>query len=143
MTGVRALALFSGGLDSILACRVVAAQGVEVRAIKFISPFFGHDILQDPEKYRQEMLHKYGIDVLVEDISSQYLQLLYNPVHGFGKNFNPCIDCKLNIRLHSGCHNNKFSFEFQPVSGLNAFDFAAIFAPKLRHSIRINDLNLS
>ena len=69
MTKVCALALFSGGLDSILACRVVAAQGIEVRAIKFVSPFFGYDILQDPEKYREEMLRKYGIDVLVEDIS--------------------------------------------------------------------------
>ncbi len=95
MTKVRALALFSGGLDSILACRVVAAQGIEVQAIKFVSPFFGHDILQDPEKYRQEMLHRYGIDVLIEDISFPYLQLLHNPAHGFGKNFNPCIDCKI------------------------------------------------
>lgn len=95
MTGVCALALFSGGLDSILACRVIAAQGIEVRAIRFVSPFFGHDILQDPEKYQKEMLCKYGIDVLVEDISVQYLNLLHNPAHGFGKNFNPCIDCKI------------------------------------------------
>jgi tRNA-uridine 2-sulfurtransferase len=95
MTKVRALGLFSGGLDSILACRVVAAQGVEVRAIRFVSPFFGYEILQDPEKYQRDIQHKYGIDVLVEDISNQYLDLLRNPAHGFGKNFNPCIDCKI------------------------------------------------
>jgi len=92
---VRALALFSGGLDSILACRVVADQGVEVKAITFVSPFFGYEILDDPDRYRREMLKKYGIDVLVEDISAQYLQILRNPAHGFGKNFNPCIDCKI------------------------------------------------
>jgi tRNA-uridine 2-sulfurtransferase len=90
-----ALALFSGGLDSILACRVVSAQGIKVKAIKFVSPFFGYEILSDPEHYREEMRQKYGIDVMVEDISSQYLQLLRNPAHGFGKNFNPCIDCKI------------------------------------------------
>jgi tRNA-specific 2-thiouridylase len=90
-----ALALFSGGLDSILACRVVAAQGIRIKAIKFVSPFFGYEILSDPERYREEMRQKYGIDVLVEDISSQYLQLLHSPAHGFGKNFNPCIDCKI------------------------------------------------
>jgi tRNA-uridine 2-sulfurtransferase len=95
MTKVCALGLFSGGLDSILACRVVATQGIEVRAIRFVSPFFGYEILQDPEKYRRDIQCKYGIDVLVEDISSQYLNILRNPAHGFGKNFNPCIDCKI------------------------------------------------
>jgi tRNA-uridine 2-sulfurtransferase len=92
---ICALALFSGGLDSILACRVVAAQGIRIKAIKFVSPFFGYEILSDPERYREEMRQKYDIDVLIEDISSHYLQLLRNPAHGFGKNFNPCIDCKI------------------------------------------------
>ncbi len=95
MSAVSALALFSGGLDSILACRVVAAQGVTVTAIKFVSPFFDDHILADQEGYRQEIRRKYDIEVRVEDISAPYLQLLQNPVHGFGKNFNPCIDCKI------------------------------------------------
>ena len=55
MSRVRAISLFSGGLDSICATRVVMAQGVEVLAIKFVSPFFGYDILRDPEGYRSEM----------------------------------------------------------------------------------------
>ena len=38
---------------------------------------------------------QYGINVEVEDISTGYLRLLHNPAHGFGKNFNPCIDCKI------------------------------------------------
>ncbi|MEK6196549.1 MAG: thiamine biosynthesis protein, partial [Desulfobacterales bacterium] len=37
-----ALALYSGGLDSTLACRVVAAQGIKVVAVKFVTPFFGY-----------------------------------------------------------------------------------------------------
>jgi tRNA-specific 2-thiouridylase len=92
---VVALSLFSGGLDSILATRVVADQGIKVIAIKFVSPFFDYDILSDLGGYKQEVKVKYGIDVLVEDISKQYLELLHNPAHGFGKNFNPCIDCKI------------------------------------------------
>jgi adenylyl- and sulfurtransferase ThiI len=40
-----ALALYSGGLDSTLACRVVAEQGIKVIAVKFITPFFGYDLL--------------------------------------------------------------------------------------------------
>ncbi len=92
---VVALSLFSGGLDSILATRLVAAQGIKVIAIKFVSPFFDYAILRDPDRFREEVRGKYGIDVLVEDISTQYLELLHNPEHGFGKNFNPCIDCKI------------------------------------------------
>ncbi len=95
MSGTRALSLFSGGLDSICATRLVMEQGVEVIAVKFITPFFGYDILRDPDKYRQETAQKYGINVRVVDISDEYLQLLRNPSHGFGKYFNPCIDCKI------------------------------------------------
>ncbi|MEE4166073.1 MAG: phosphoadenosine phosphosulfate reductase family protein, partial [Desulfocapsaceae bacterium] len=95
MSGTRALSLFSGGLDSICATRLVMEQGVEVIAVKFITPFFGYDILRDPDKYRQETAQKYGINVKVVDISDEYLQLLRNPSHGFGKYFNPCIDCKI------------------------------------------------
>jgi len=95
MKEVKALSLFSGGLDSILASRVVAAQGIKVQAIKFVSPFFNYDILADPEKYKQTIKEKYDIDVIVEDITIPYMEILHNPAHGFGKNFNPCIDCKI------------------------------------------------
>ncbi len=95
MKKIKALALFSGGLDSILAARVVAAQGIEVVAVKFVTPFFENDILTDVEVYQEKIREKYSINVIVEDISEGYLELLHNPTHGFGKNFNPCIDCKI------------------------------------------------
>lgn len=95
MKKVTALSLFSGGLDSILATRVVMEQGIEVEAIQFVTPFFNYDILDDIEDHKLKMMAQYGIKVEVEDISGGYLQLLHNPVHGFGKNFNPCIDCKI------------------------------------------------
>ena len=92
---MKALSLFSGGLDSILATRLVMDQGVEVEAIQFVTPFFHYDILEDIEAHRQRVLARYGVHVIVEDISPGYLQLLRNPLHGFGQNFNPCIDCKI------------------------------------------------
>ena len=91
----RALALFSGGLDSILAARVVAAQGIEILAVKFVTPFFHYDLLADVACYRREVREKYGLEVVVEDISEGYLELLHHPRHGFGRHFNPCIDCKI------------------------------------------------
>lgn len=95
MSDVTAIGLFSGGLDSILACRVIAAQGIRVVALKFVTPFFDHDLLADEASYTREMARKFGIDVRVVDISQGYVQLLEKPAHGFGKNFNPCIDCKI------------------------------------------------
>jgi tRNA U34 2-thiouridine synthase MnmA/TrmU len=90
-----AIALFSGGLDSILACRVVAAQGIRVRAVKFVTPFFDYALLQDEEPYRKKISDKYGIEVEVHDLTEPYLRMLRHPPHGFGKHFNPCIDCKI------------------------------------------------
>lgn len=95
MSNVRAISLFSGGLDSICATRLVMEQGVEVVAIKFVTPFFGYEILGNEEQYKKEIKQKYDIDVRVIDISDDYLQLLRKPAHGFGKYFNPCIDCKI------------------------------------------------
>lgn len=95
MSEVTAIALFSGGLDSILAAKLVASLGVRVLAVKFVTPFFDYELLDDPEQYKQEIREKYGIDVILHDLSHNYLDLLHSPSHGFGKNFNPCIDCKI------------------------------------------------
>ncbi len=95
MKQITALALFSGGLDSILAAKLVVSLGVRVLAVKFVTPFFDYELLDDPEKYKQEIMDKYGIEVILHDLSHNYLNLLHNPSHGFGKNFNPCIDCKI------------------------------------------------
>lgn len=90
-----ALALFSGGLDSILACRVIQDQGIKVKALKFVSPFFDYDLLERQDEYCASILAKYGIDVELIDISEPYLRMLRAPVYGYGKNFNPCVDCKI------------------------------------------------
>ncbi len=92
---IKALSLFSGGLDSILATRVVMEQGVEVTGIKFVSPFFHYEILDDVPGYQQRMREKFGISVDVVDISEDYLEMLRQPAYGYGKNFNPCVDCKI------------------------------------------------
>jgi tRNA-specific 2-thiouridylase len=95
VTKIKALALFSGGLDSILAARLIMDQGIEVEAVQFVTPFFNYHVLEDIGGQQQMVMKKYGITLLVEDISEEYLQLLHRPDHGFGKHFNPCIDCKI------------------------------------------------
>jgi len=92
---ITALALYSGGLDSTIACRVVAKQGIKVVAVKFITPFFGYELLQKQDEYIGYIKEISGIDVILKDVTLPYLELLKNPAHGFGKHFNPCIDCKI------------------------------------------------
>ncbi len=87
---VQAVSLFSGGLDSILASKLLAEQGVSVRCLHFVSPFFGKPFMVD--HWRKI----YGLDIEAIDISDEYIQMLLNgPVHKFGKVMNPCVDCKI------------------------------------------------
>jgi len=89
--------LYSGGLDSILAIRMMEKQGVEVFPIKFYSPFFGFDIIQDPDAYRQHHLHTHNIDVSLVDFTQEIIKIVKHPKHGYGKHLNPCIDCKITM----------------------------------------------
>lgn len=83
------LALFSGGLDSILAARLLMAQGKKILCVHFCSPFFGKPHLA--KAWEAE----YGLTIQCVDIADAYIHLLHNPAHGFGSVVNPCIDCKI------------------------------------------------
>lgn len=88
---MKALALFSGGLDSMLAMKILSEQGIEVVAL-YMDTGFG----VEPEKF--ETLRRRaaiaGASLKVVDIKSKYLQdVLFSPKFGYGKQFNPCIDC--------------------------------------------------
>jgi tRNA-specific 2-thiouridylase len=83
---VKALGLMSGGLDSMLAVRVLLDQGIEVRGVTFQTPFFG------PEG-AQKAADQLGIVLLVVDIGEAHLEMLKNPRYGYGSQMNPCIDC--------------------------------------------------
>jgi tRNA U34 2-thiouridine synthase MnmA/TrmU len=82
----KCIALFSGGLDSLLAVVFMQKLGYRVFPIFFETPFFK----ADKAKLAAE---RAGIQLHVHDITDQHLQMLHNPRYGFGKNLNPCIDC--------------------------------------------------
>ena len=90
-----AVALFSQGLDSILAVKVVQAQGIRIQAVKFITPFFGWEIKGEESAYCRRIAKLYDIELEIVDLSREYLELLAAPPNGYGKNFNPCVDCKI------------------------------------------------
>ncbi len=95
METIKAVCLFSGGLDSILAVKILEAQGIEVQAVTFISPFFGNEYLGDPSPFVKRVSKAWQINLRVIDITDAYFPILKSPPHGYGKNLNPCIDCKI------------------------------------------------
>jgi tRNA U34 2-thiouridine synthase MnmA/TrmU len=91
----KALSLFSGGLDSLLATRLVMAQGIDVVGLHFITPFFGYEKKGRETAYIDRIRSNYGIEARVIDVGEEYFQILRHPRYGYGKNFNPCVDCKV------------------------------------------------
>ena len=88
---MKAIALFSGGLDSTLAMKLIIDQGIEVLAVN-ISTGFGST--KDRYDHMMSMCEQVGAELKIIDIQSEFLQdVLFDPKHGYGKNFNPCIDC--------------------------------------------------
>jgi tRNA-specific 2-thiouridylase len=83
---VKGIALFSGGLDSTLAFKVMEEQGIEVLGITFETPFF------DSARARASA-RMIGLPLTVLNITEEHLQMLHAPRYGYGKNLNPCIDC--------------------------------------------------
>ncbi|MCF7871053.1 MAG: 7-cyano-7-deazaguanine synthase [Candidatus Omnitrophica bacterium] len=90
----KAIALLSGGLDSILAAQQVKEEGVEVTALHFNNPFS-----VSPEGQKKELLGKIsnqlGLKLNNEALGKDYLSIIKKPKFGYGKNLNPCIDCRI------------------------------------------------
>ncbi len=88
---MRAISLFSGGLDSMLAIRLMTEQGIDVTALHVHTGFGGTKDLSEQLRRRAEMA---GAEFRVADVREEYIrEILFDPVYGYGKNFNPCIDC--------------------------------------------------
>lgn len=100
----KAIALISGGLDSLLAVRVMQEQGIEVEGINFYTGFCveGHThAIRNHDKDKQKRnnalwaAEQLGIKLHIVDVIEEYKDVLLNPKHGYGANMNPCLDCKI------------------------------------------------
>ncbi len=100
----KAVALISGGLDSLLAVRVMQEQGIYVEGINFFTGFcvegHTHAIRKKDQKKpkRNNALwsaEQLGIKLHIIDIVEEYKDIVFNPRYGYGANLNPCLDCKI------------------------------------------------
>ncbi|MES9969131.1 MAG: tRNA (5-methylaminomethyl-2-thiouridylate)-methyltransferase [Candidatus Thiodiazotropha sp.] len=117
----KAVALISGGLDSLLAARVMLDQGIHVEGINFYTGFCveGHTHAirkRDQKKEKRNnalwVAEQLGIKLHIIDIVEDYKQVLLNPKHGYGANLNPCLDCKVFMvqKAHEWIKAKEFDF---------------------------------
>ncbi len=100
----KAVALISGGLDSMLAARVIQDQGVVVEGLNFYTGFCveGHThAIRAKDQARPKrnnalwVAEQLGIKLHIIDVSEEYKDIVLNPKHGYGQHLNPCLDCKI------------------------------------------------
>jgi len=85
----RAVVLFSGGLDSVLAARLLQEQGLEVEALNVCTMY------TSVEAVAAEAAGRIGVKLTVHHAGDDYLEVIRNPLYGYGKGANPCIDCRI------------------------------------------------
>lgn len=105
MRRYKALGFVSGGLDSIIAVELMKQQDLDLVALHVINGF-GQDTMRmrsnvdiSDDRWIAEkesrMRKTFGIDVRIVDYSEEFLDIVRSPRYGYGKNLNPCIDCKI------------------------------------------------
>ncbi|MBU1888270.1 MAG: hypothetical protein KKB46_03655 [Candidatus Omnitrophica bacterium] len=90
----KAVALFSGGLDSMLAIKLMLEQRIEVHALNFLTVFCtctSKGCMHQATKAAKEL----GVPLKVMNITMEYMEIVKNPKYGRGRNMNPCIDCRV------------------------------------------------
>jgi tRNA U34 2-thiouridine synthase MnmA/TrmU len=93
MNKKRAVALLSGGLDSILAIRIIMEQGIECIGIYFTSPFWSD--AKKEENLIKKISNENNFELLIIPVENDYIEMIKKPKYGWGKGLNPCIDCKI------------------------------------------------
>ena len=94
---MKALALISGGLDSILAAKAAKDMGIDVVGVYFKTPFCLRKKKNNttPTELAHILSSNAGIELKIVELAEEFLEIVGHPKHGYGKNINPCIDCKI------------------------------------------------
>ena len=88
----KAIVLLSGGLDSILAARLMTELGIDIVCVTYFIEFA---MCGGGPTAAVKAAEAMGVPLKVFDITTEYLEMFKNPRHGYGANINPCIDCKI------------------------------------------------
>ncbi|RLD14154.1 MAG: hypothetical protein DRI22_03510 [Caldiserica bacterium] len=91
---VKAVLLLSGGLDSVLAGKLIKEQGIDIYAFNMITPFCSTK--KDCSEHQAVLSAKeLGIPIKVISVKEEYIEIIKSPKYGWGSGVNPCIDCRI------------------------------------------------
>lgn len=88
----RALGLLSGGLDSSLAVKLILDQGLDVEAVNFVSPFC---LCGKGGCGAAQVAKNLHVPLKTISVGEEYLRIVRKPRFGYGRNMNPCVDCRI------------------------------------------------
>jgi tRNA U34 2-thiouridine synthase MnmA/TrmU len=118
----KAVALYSGGLDSTLAIKLIQEQGIEVIALHFYTGFCITETKRRRGEKKEDGSHymnpalkyaaKYKFPLEIIDISEGYFDIIQNPKYGYGSNINPCIDCRAYMYKHAKKYMEEIGADF-------------------------------
>jgi tRNA-specific 2-thiouridylase len=89
---MKALGLLSGGLDSTLAVKLILERGIDVEALNFMTPFC---LCRKGGCGAAEAAKTFNVPLKIVNAGTDYLRVIRRPKYGYGKNMNPCVDCRI------------------------------------------------
>jgi tRNA-specific 2-thiouridylase len=92
----KAIALISGGLDSRLAVHVMKGQGIEIEGLTMVTLFCRCTSAGQCLEAKQAAVEA-GVPIKVVFAGPEFLEIVKHPKHGYGRNMNPCIDCRIHL----------------------------------------------
>ena len=108
----KALALLSGGLDSTLAIKVIMEQGIEVIALNFVTVFCRCTSHGKCKLEAVKVSENFGIPIKVLNCTERFVEIVKKPKFGYGRNMNPCIDCRINYFRTAGEYMKEIGASF-------------------------------
>ncbi len=94
MKKTKGVILFSGGLDSVLAARLLMEQDIDLVGFHCILPF-ADPFIKPEDLPASKSAEQIGLKLVHHRCGKEYLDMVKNPPNGYGKHVNPCIDCKI------------------------------------------------
>jgi len=80
---MKTVHLYSGGLDSTIVLYILKEWGAKVYPLHVTHKFLSIKHLPEIP----------GLKTV--DVTEEFIEIVKSPQHGYGKNFNPCIDCRI------------------------------------------------
>jgi tRNA-uridine 2-sulfurtransferase len=111
LSKAKGILLFSGGLDSLLAARVLMDQDIDLIGFHCLLPFVGPDSDPFEMKLRQRAA-QLRLELQFHRCGEEYINIIRRPAHGYGKNSNPCIDCHIYFIIKAAQLMNDLNADF-------------------------------